>query len=189
MVVTAASRTGKGVFDESVMLEAAPVANEVRSHITQKCAELAAERLTLAELAALENALATFEDAIAREDMAAAKAAHDRFYALFLTGRAQSAAGRDVQPGACRRGCPTCRRSTRASTIRGISPHHRALLRALRKRDKRAAKAVVRKHFQSLGQMLEVVRTAGRSGRAGRRSADPGRKALGTVTGYTLIAD
>jgi DNA-binding GntR family transcriptional regulator len=34
---------------------------------------------------------------------------------------------------------------------------HRALLRALRRRDGRAASAVVRKHFQSLGLMLEVV--------------------------------
>ena len=79
VVVTAASRTGKGIFDESVMLEAAPIANEVRSFITQKCAELAAERLTLAELAALEQTLATFEEAVAREDMTAARAAHDRF--------------------------------------------------------------------------------------------------------------
>src|ERR1700756_835872 len=35
--------------------------------------------------------------------------------------------------------------------------HHRALLRALRKRDARAARTVVRKHFQSLGLMLEFV--------------------------------
>jgi DNA-binding GntR family transcriptional regulator len=35
--------------------------------------------------------------------------------------------------------------------------HHRALLRALKKRDGRAASAVVRRHFQSLGMMLEFV--------------------------------
>jgi len=35
VVVTAASQVGKGVFDESVMLEAAPIANEVRSHIVR----------------------------------------------------------------------------------------------------------------------------------------------------------
>ena len=86
VVVTAASQSGKGIFDEGVMLEAAPVANEVRSHLAQKCAELAAERLTLAEIATLERALATFEDAVAREDMAAAKGAHDSFYGLFLAG-------------------------------------------------------------------------------------------------------
>jgi DNA-binding GntR family transcriptional regulator len=34
---------------------------------------------------------------------------------------------------------------------------HRALLRALRRRDGRVASAVVRKHFQSLGLMLEVA--------------------------------
>src|SRR4051812_22175798 len=45
VTVTAASRAGKGVFNESVMIEAAPVANEVRSHIAQRCAELAAARM------------------------------------------------------------------------------------------------------------------------------------------------
>ena len=47
-------------------------------------------------------------------------------------------------------------------------------MRALRKRDKRAAKAVVRKHYQSLGQMLEVVSHRGpQAAELGRRSADP----------------
>jgi DNA-binding FadR family transcriptional regulator len=165
VVVTAASRTGKGVFDESVMLEAAPVANEVRSHIAQKCAELASERLTLAELAAMERALAAFEDAIAREDMAAAKGAHDSFYGLFLSGarnpllvamfnQAQVARLSNVSP------------EHRSFYDPRHLAHHRALFRALRKRDKRAARAVVRKHFQSLGQMLEVA------ARGGRKRAD-----------------
>ena len=55
VVVTAASQAGKSMFDESVLIEAAPIANEVRSHIAQKCAELSAERLTPAELAELES--------------------------------------------------------------------------------------------------------------------------------------
>src|SRR5580700_11738040 len=53
VVVTAAAQGGKSMFDESVLLEAAPIANEVRSHIAQKCAELAAERLTPAEITEL----------------------------------------------------------------------------------------------------------------------------------------
>src|SRR5215472_16150922 len=65
VVVRAASPGGKGVFDESVMLEAAPIANAVRSHIAQKCAEFAAARLTTAEMIELERALARLEDAIA----------------------------------------------------------------------------------------------------------------------------
>ena len=40
--------------------------------------------------------------------------------------------------------------------------HHRALLRALRRRDARAAGAVVRKHFRSLGLMLDFVTRARR---------------------------
>ena len=43
---------------------------------------------------------------------------------------------------------------------------HRALLRALRKRDGRAARAVVRKHFQSLGLMLEVAARTSRKAQA-----------------------
>src|SRR6202165_754788 len=65
VVVTAAGQGGKSVFDQSVLVEAAPVANEVRSHIAQKCAELSAERLTAAETGELERALAALEEAIA----------------------------------------------------------------------------------------------------------------------------
>jgi DNA-binding FadR family transcriptional regulator len=156
VVVTAASRSGKGVFDESVMIEAAPVANEVRSHIAQRCAELAAARMTLAELTALEQTLADFEDAIAREDMIAAKGAHDSFYGLFLSGARNPL-------------LVAMFNQAQVARLSNVSPqhksfydpqhlaHHRALLRALRKRDQRAAKAVVRRHFHSLGQMLDVV--------------------------------
>src|SRR6267378_8046470 len=73
VVVTAAARGGKSMFDESVLIEAAPVANEVRSHIAQRCAELSAERLTAVEIGELERALIALEQAIARSDMAAAK--------------------------------------------------------------------------------------------------------------------
>jgi DNA-binding FadR family transcriptional regulator len=156
VTVTAASRAGKGIFDESVMIEAAPVANEVRSHIAQKCAELAAARMTLAELTALAQALAGFEDAIAREDMVAAKGAHDSFYGLFLSGARNPL-------------LVAMFNQAQVARLSNVSPqhksfydpqhlaHHRALLRALRKRDKRAATAVVRRHFHSLGRMLEVV--------------------------------
>src|SRR6476646_7435091 len=84
VVVTAASQGGKSMFDESVLVEAAPIANEVRSHIAQKCAELSAERMTAAELTELAGALAALEQAIARQDLAAAKAAHDAFHGLLL---------------------------------------------------------------------------------------------------------
>jgi DNA-binding GntR family transcriptional regulator len=155
-VVTAASQGGKSMFDESVLIEAAPIANEVRSHIAQKCAELAAERLTAAELAELERALVALEDAIARQDLAAAKAAHDAFHGLFLAGARNPL-------------LVAMFNQAQVARLSNVSPehksfydprhlaHHRALLRALRKRDARAASAVVRRHFQSLGLMLEFV--------------------------------
>ena len=84
VVVTAGSQGGESMFDQSVLLEAAPIANEVRSHIAQRCAELSAERLTSAELGELGGALTALEVAIARKDMTAAKAAHDAFHGLLL---------------------------------------------------------------------------------------------------------
>jgi len=156
VVVTAASQGGKSMFDESVLIEAAPVANEVRSHIAQRCAELAAERLTAAELAELERALAALEGAIARQDLAAAKAAHDAFHGLFL------AAARNPLLVAMFNQAQVARLSNVSPEHKSFYDprhlaHHRALLRALRKRDGRAASAVVRRHFQSLGLMLEFV--------------------------------
>jgi DNA-binding FadR family transcriptional regulator len=156
VIVTAAAPHGKGVFDESVIVEAAPVANDVRSHIAQRCAELAAARLSAADLNEMEGALAALEEAIARKDLNAAKAAHDAFHGLFLAGarnplliamfnQAQGARLSNVLP-----------RHNSFYDPRHLE-QHRALLRALRRRDGRAASTVVRKHFQSLGLMLEVA--------------------------------
>jgi DNA-binding FadR family transcriptional regulator len=156
VVVTAGAQGGKSMFDESVLIEAAPVANEVRSHIAQKCAELSAERLTLAEIGELERALVALEQAIARQDMAASKAAHDAFHGLLL------ASARNPLLVAMFNQAQVARLSNVSPEHKSFSDprhlaHHRALLRALKKRDARAASAVVRKHFQSLGLMLEFV--------------------------------
>jgi DNA-binding FadR family transcriptional regulator len=156
VVVTAGSQGGKSMFDESVLFEAAPIANEVRSHIAQKCAELSAERLTAAEFGELERALAALEEAIARADMAAAKAAHDAFHGLLL------ASARNPLLVAMFNQAQVARLSNVSPEHKGFSDprhlaHHRALLRALKKRDAGAASAVVRKHFQSLGLLLEFV--------------------------------
>jgi DNA-binding FadR family transcriptional regulator len=161
VVVTAAAQGGKSMFDESVLLEAAPIANEVRSHIAQKCAELSAERLTAAEIVELERALVGLEEAIARQDMAAAKTAHDAFHGLLL------ASARNPLLVAMFNQAQVARLSNVSPEHKSFYDprhlaHHRALLRALKKRDARAASAVVRKHFQSLGLMLEFVTRARR---------------------------
>jgi DNA-binding GntR family transcriptional regulator len=128
----------------------------VRSHIAQTCAELAAERLTAAEMTELERALAALEAAIARQDLAAAKGAHDAFHGLLL------ASARNPLLVAMFNQAQVARLSNVSPEHRSFYDprhlaHHRALLRALRKRDARTASAVVRKHFQSLGLMLEFV--------------------------------
>jgi GntR family transcriptional repressor for pyruvate dehydrogenase complex len=161
VVTAAAAHGGKSMFDESVLIEAAPIANDVRSHIAQKCAELAAERLTAAELTDLERALAALEAAIARADSAAAKTAHDAFHGLLLAG------ARNPLLVAMYNQAQVARLSNLAPEHKSFHDpkhlaHHRALLRALRKRDPRAAGAVVRKHFHSLGLMLEFVTRARR---------------------------
>ncbi len=120
VVVTAAAQGGRSMFDESVLLEAAPIANEVRSHIAQKCAELAAERLTPAEIAELEHSLLALEKAIPLRDMAAAKTAHDAFHGLL----SRVPAMRCWWKCTIRRNLPvfqTSRRSTRPSSIHVIS--------------------------------------------------------------------
>ena len=154
--VVVAAEGGQSVFDESVLIEAAPIANAVRSHVAQKCAELAAERLTVAELAELERALAALEAAIARQDMAGAKSAHDAFHGLLLAG------ARNPLLVAMFNQAQAARLSSVAPEHRGFYDprhlaHHRTLMRALRRRDVRAAGVVMRKHFQSLGLMLEFV--------------------------------
>jgi DNA-binding FadR family transcriptional regulator len=156
VVVTGAAQGGKSMFDESVLIEAAPVANDVRSHIAQKCAELSAGRLTAGEIGELERALASLEQAIARQDLAAAKAAHDAFHGLLL------ASARNPLLVAMFNQAQVARLSNVSPEHKSFYDprhlaHHCALLRALKKRDARAASAVVRKHFQSLGLMLEFV--------------------------------
>jgi GntR family transcriptional repressor for pyruvate dehydrogenase complex len=164
-VVVTAAAPGTSMFDESVLIEAAPVANDVRSHIAQRCAELSAERLTPAELAELEQSLAALEGAIARKDQAAAKQAHDAFHGLLL------ASARNPLLVAMFNQAQVARLSNISPEHKSFSDpqhlaHHRALLRALRKRDPRAASAVVRRHFQSLGLMLDFV-TRNRPGTRG----------------------
>ena len=117
VVVTAAARGGKSMFDESVLLEAAPIANAVRSHIAQTCAELAAERITAAELSELERALAALEAAIARQDLAPPRARTTPFTGCSWRAREI----RCSSPCSIKRkwrGSRTSRPSTRASTTR-----------------------------------------------------------------------
>jgi GntR family transcriptional regulator, transcriptional repressor for pyruvate dehydrogenase complex len=156
VVVTAASQSGRSIFDERVLLEAAPLANQVRSFVAQRCAELAAERLTATELDDLAKGLDAMEAMISRGAIAEAHRAHDAFYSGVLAGsrnplmvalynQAQIARLSNVAP-----------QHTTFSDPKHLA-QHRALLKALQQRDGQAAKAAVARHFQSLGTMLDFV--------------------------------
>src|SRR5579863_4842690 len=108
VTVTAAAPGGKGMFDESVMIEAAPIANDVRSHIAQKCAELAAARLSMAELGQMEGALLAPRPRTTISMGCFWPAPATRSWSPCSTRRRA-------------RGCRTSRRSTTASTIRATS--------------------------------------------------------------------
>ena len=161
VVVTAASQSGKGDLRRG--RHAGSGAGRQRGTLPSRADMRGACRRALdaGRNDPLERALATFEDAVAREDMAAAKGAHDNFYGLFLAGARNPL-------------LIAMFNQAQVARLSNVSPEHksfydprhladhRALLRALRKRDKRAAKAVVRRHYQSLGQMLDVVARGGR---------------------------
>ncbi len=119
VVVTAASQTGKSMFDESVLIEAAPIANEVRSHIAQKCAELSAERLTPAEIAELEGFLQRLSARSPAGTWRRPRAHTMRFTDCCLPVRAIPYSSR-CSIRRRLRACRTSRPNTRASTIRGI---------------------------------------------------------------------
>ena len=195
VVVTAGAQGGKSMFDESVLLEAAPIANQVRSHIAQKCAELvgrAHDRRRIDRARRRARRART-------GDRARRIWQPPRPRTMRSTGCCWRAPGiRCWSRCSTRRrwrGSQTSRPSTRASTIRAILRITARLLRALRKRDARAASAVVRKHFQSLGLMLEFVTQSRRkpaarvlalvppsARRGGRRVARMSARGHGAVT-------
>jgi DNA-binding GntR family transcriptional regulator len=112
--------------------------------------------MTAAELTELEARSPRSNRRSRARILAAAKAAHDAFHGLLL------ASARNPLLVAMFNQAQVARLSNISPEHKSFYDprhlaHHRALLRALRKRDARAASAVVRKHFQSLGLMLEFV--------------------------------
>ena len=173
VVVTAGAQGGKSMFDESVLLEAAPIANQVRSHIAQKCAELSAERMTAAELAELAGALAALEQAIARQDLAAAKAAHDAFHGLLL------ASARNPLLVAMFNQAQVARLSN-------ISPEHKSFYDP-----RHLARAHLLAERGVLGGQLELHRRTSRTGRSGHhgkyRSTSDSRVGPGRTGGPAAV--
>src|SRR5262249_38395536 len=132
-----------------------------RPHKRMKSPDHSEQRLTATKRGELDRSLAAPEAAISRQDMAAAKSAHDAFHGLLL------ASARNPLLVAMFNQAQVARLSNVSPEHKSFYDprhlaHHRALLRALRRRDARAAGAVVRKHFPTLGLLLAFVTRARR---------------------------
>ncbi len=156
VTVTSGAAGGRSVLDEQVMREAASTANTVRSQIAQRCAELAAERLTPAELEQLDERFATLERAVLNHDAVNAQQAHDAFHGLLLSGSRNPLLVAMFNQAQLARLSNVLSAAQQSYTDPRHLGQHRALLQAMHRHDARSASAVVRAHYESLGSMLKV---------------------------------
>ena len=174
VTVTSAAAGGRSVLDEQVMLEAASTANTVRSQIAQRCAELAAKRLTRGELEQLDERFATLERAVLNHDAFTAQQAHDAFYGLLLAGSRNPLLVAMYNQAQLARLSNVLSAAQQSYADQTHLEHHRALLQAMHRRDARSASAVVKAHYESLASMLKV----GTAERREKKTARPGNRTL-----------
>jgi DNA-binding FadR family transcriptional regulator len=167
--------------DRADLVEGVPIAYGARMLIDQRCAELAAQRATAADLAELDGWLSRFEEALKRSDSVAAARAHMEFHATVVR-----AAGNPV--------LATMFEAVRfviaefAEVVpevfndRRLISHHRAIYRAIRERDTARAGAAVRRHFQANRPQIEFeIRARGEAPRTGVSRPETHR-GLGTAS-------
>jgi GntR family transcriptional regulator, transcriptional repressor for pyruvate dehydrogenase complex len=156
-IISALSTAGFAVVDEAALLEAAPVANEIRSLTMQKCAALAAERLNDASLEEITRVFRTLETAIGEGDQLGAKKAHEIFYGIVLKGARNPLLASMFMQADSARLTKLSPPSTHTFLSKRHLEQHRAVLAALTARDGKAAAKAVRSHFSNLGQMIDLV--------------------------------
>jgi GntR family transcriptional regulator, transcriptional repressor for pyruvate dehydrogenase complex len=157
VVVRTVPGKSTGVHDEAALREAAPIAHWVRLFIEEKCAELAAERITDAELAAMETKFASLEQAVKRKDIPAAIEAHEAFHASVV------ASAKNPHLASLFNQARQIRMSNISAAVRKTFAdrkhlqQNKALLDALRQRDPRCAAAAVRTHYVSVTPIIELT--------------------------------
>lgn len=156
-VVTSASTAGWGIVDEAALLEAAEVANDVRVLTMQKCASLAAMRMSDEDLRRLAQEYDALTAAVQADDRAAAKRAHDAFYGLILAGAGNPLLVAMFKQADTARLTTLSVPASKTFVSRQHLDHHRALLTALSKRDSAGAASAARRHYASLGRMIRLV--------------------------------
>ncbi len=156
-VVAASSTANWGIIDEDRLLEAAEVANEVRSVTMQRCVTLAAQRLNDQDRLRLQDAFSEIESASAKQDRAAARRAHDMFYGLILTASGNTLLAGIFRQANMARLTALSWPANKTFVAQDHLQHHRALLAALLERDGKKAASNVRQHYTALGKLIRIV--------------------------------
>jgi DNA-binding FadR family transcriptional regulator len=156
-IISASSTAGFALVDETALIEAAPIANEVRSLTMQKCAAMAAERLRDTDLEELGRTFTALEAAINADDQVGAKRAHEAFYGMILKGARNPLLASMFMQADSARLTKLSSPSHKTFLSKRHLEQHRAVLAALMQRDGSAAAKAVRSHFLNLRQMIELV--------------------------------
>lgn len=163
-------------FEESAVLDAAPVAFQIRMVLEGRCAELAAQAGTEADFAELAGQLALFEEGLKRGDLVSATLAHVAFHDIivraarnpFLASIFQQV--RFVISEIGRRGAQKTYKNPRQLAA------HREIYDALSKRDSQRAAGAVKRHFQLVTPIIEFISKSPRVADRETRASSPLRR-------------
>ena len=151
------------------ILDAIPVAVQMRATIEVRCAELAAAARSDENLAEMESHVARFEEALKRGDLVAATQAHGAFHDTVVAAAHNpylAAIFQQVRFVIAEIGPLVLRRTAWRRVQREI---HREIFEAVARRDGRRAAAAVKKHFRDVGALVEFnVRHRRGPGEGGR---------------------
>lgn len=127
----------------------------VRSVLEGLCATQAAERMTPARVAQLNDFAAHLEATVAAEDFAAYSRLNHRLHALIQDFSGNQTASSVLAVLACRTGSsPQCRLALQPGRPQTSLPEHLAILRAIASGDAAAAELTMRDHLTSVARAV-----------------------------------
>jgi GntR family transcriptional regulator, transcriptional repressor for pyruvate dehydrogenase complex len=142
--------------EPAALAQAMPAAHAARIAIEERCAALAAEVASDADLTVMESHLARFEESLKRRDLQAASDAHLAFHGAMvsaahnpiLTAMFQQLSFAVTELAA---------RAQETLKERRQVPLHAAILHAIRARQAQNAVLAVRRHFRAVAPLVEFV--------------------------------
>lgn len=156
-VVAAVPRVvAPSAVEPAVLADAMPAAHAARMAIEERCAAIASQVATDADLTELESHLALFQEALKRGDVQAASDAHVAFHTALVTAAHNpilTAMFQQVSFSAAEMGV----RANETLKERRQVPLHAAILAAIRARDAASTGSTVRRHFRAIAPVVEFV--------------------------------